>query len=112
MTNKIKSLRSQYAREKAKYVAKARRSGSGLDDVIQIKWTHFKALKFLDSAINARSSKSNIEALVRFFIHSLFVKLSSIAMVLQNLCCNKRSRVHPLYSWLNPTLFHEPAVEI
>ena len=66
MTNKIKSLRSQYAREKAKYVAKASRSGSGLDDVIQIKWTHFKALKFLDSTINARSSKSNMEALVRF----------------------------------------------
>ena len=65
MTNKIKSLRSQYAREKAKYLAKAKKSGSGLDVIIEVKWAHFKPLKFLDSAINARSSKSNIETMVR-----------------------------------------------
>ena len=66
MTNKIKSLRSQYTKEKAKHLAKAKKSGSGLEDIIQIKWTHFKTLKFLHSAINARSSKLNIETLVRF----------------------------------------------
>ena len=60
-----KSLWSQYARNKTKYLAKAKKSGSGLDDIIQGKWAHFKPLTFLDSAINARSSKSNIETMVR-----------------------------------------------
>ena len=72
-----KAMLSQYAREKAKYLATAKKNGSVLDDIIQIKWTHFKALKFLDSAISARSSKSNTETLVRvlytvYFYQAIF----------------------------------------
>ena len=67
VASKIKSLWSQYAREKVKYLARAKKSGSGVDDVMQIKWTHFKALKFLDSSLKARTSKSNMEMPVRTF---------------------------------------------
>ena len=42
--------------EKVKYLVRAKKSGSGVDDVMQMKWTHFKALKFLDSSLKARTS--------------------------------------------------------
>ena len=54
---KIKSIRTQYGRERQK--ASKRKSGDGLDDIYISKWLHFEKLKFLDDFIMAKQSVSN-----------------------------------------------------
>ena len=59
MQKQIKSIRTQYTRDKQK-VGK-RKSGDGLDDVYVSKWPHFVKLKFLDDFITAKPSASNFK---------------------------------------------------
>ena len=59
---KIRSVRTQYGRERQK-VSK-QKSGDGLDDVYVSKWLHFEKLKFLDDFITAKQSVSNFKVIM------------------------------------------------
>ena len=61
---KLKSIRSQYNREKQK--TKKRKTGQGLDEVYVSKWAHFGRLKFLDEYLSPRSSQSNLPEVRQF----------------------------------------------
>ena len=52
--SKIKSVRSQYTRERQK--AKKRKSGQGTDELYVSKWIHYERLKFLDEYVIPKSS--------------------------------------------------------
>ena len=54
---KIKSLRTQYTRERQK--VKKRKSGDGADAIYTSKWIHFQQLQFLDDFVAAKKTVSN-----------------------------------------------------
>ena len=59
---KIKSIRTQYGRERQKVVK--RKSGDGLNDVYISKWPHFDKLQFLADFVTAKRSVSNFKVLL------------------------------------------------
>lgn len=58
---KIRNLRTQYTREKAK--SKKRKSGDGAEDTYISKWMYYRQFSFLDDFVTARSSRCNLQVI-------------------------------------------------
>ena len=56
---KLKTIRTQYTREKQK--VKKRKTGEGADEVYKCKWSFYEKLHFLDDFATPRKGVSNME---------------------------------------------------
>lgn len=67
---KVKSLRTQYGRERQK--TGKRKNGDGLSDVYTSKWPHFEKLRFLDDYVTAKQSVSNFKVSITYVYTNLY----------------------------------------
>ncbi len=61
ITKKIKSLRSQFTREKQREKQKERRSRDGTNAAYVSKWMHYERLLFLEGFVVPRQSSTSLK---------------------------------------------------
>ena len=59
---KLHSLRVYYSATRNKHEASRKKSGSGRDDVIKVKWPYYEKLSFLNENLTPRRTTSNLQS--------------------------------------------------